>query len=85
MALVSVVALALDVPRASGGWTVAGFVGAAQTQDSSIRLIQPADSTDRSTSLTATGWRLSVGELAGTTTSTLSRMNVNDHVAIDTA
>ena len=30
-----------------------------------------------STSLTATGCRLSVGELAGATTSTLSRTNVN--------
>jgi len=46
MATASVVALALDVPRASADWTVAGFVGAAHTQDSSIRLIQPADSTD---------------------------------------
>src|SRR5262245_40674874 len=44
--LASVGMLAIDVSRASADWTVAGFFGAAHTQESSIRLIQPPDSTD---------------------------------------
>jgi len=43
---VGAVAVAIDVPRANADWTIAGFVGAAHTLDSSIRLIQPADLTD---------------------------------------
>ena len=41
-----VVLWAVDVHGASAEWSVAGFLGAAHTQESSIRLIQPPDSTD---------------------------------------
>ena len=46
-AVTSVVLLcAIDVHSARAEWSVAGFLGAAHTQESSIRLIQPPDSTD---------------------------------------
>jgi hypothetical protein len=46
MLLASIAIFAIGVPCARADWSVAGFVGAAHTQDSSIRLIQPPDSTD---------------------------------------
>lgn len=41
---------AIDVQGARADWSVAGFLGAAHTQESSITLTQPADSTDVSMS-----------------------------------
>ena len=45
-AVTSVVLLcAIDVNVAGADWSVAGFIGAAHTQESSIRLTQPSEST----------------------------------------